>query len=243
MRRHLDVPRPAIVGAALVGLVLVLLAARSSVTPDVSLARRSSPATVASSPAPTPTPATPPTAAGAQPRNTHGLPTWLTVLLWLAAALIVAAVAVLLARLAARAIRRLPAHGRGRRRRGPVAVAPDDVARTLTDALDEGLVRIERGSASDAIIACWVQLEEAAARSGVPPRPAETAAELAERVLRACHARREPLDRLAELYREARFSRHAMDERSRRQARACLELVRDELVGDEPPVAVTGEAT
>jgi len=108
-------------------------------------------------------------------------------------------------------------------------LAPEDVARALAEAVDETLVTIERGETRDAIIACWLRLEDVAADVGVARRPAETAADLTERVLATHQVSAATLSRLADLYREARFSTHQLDASARIEARAALEQVRAEL--------------
>ncbi len=132
--------------------------------------------------------------------------------------------------------------------------APPGVAGALADAVDEVLARIERGQPRDAIVACWLRWEDVAADAGVARRPAETAADFTERVLATYRVSTPTLGRLADLYREARFSAHRMDDAARGEARAALEQVRTELRAgrrdrDEPaaedagadgPAAVSG---
>jgi hypothetical protein len=123
---------------------------------------------------------------------------------------------------------------RGRNRRDRPVADPDAVEvgsgrEALAEAVDDGLRDVEHGQPRDAVVACWVRLEDAAARAGTARRPAETAAELTARVLAAHRVAPDTLRRLADLYREARFSRHAMDERARDEARAALESIRREL--------------
>lgn len=79
------------------------------------------------------------------------------------------------------------------------------------------------------MVACWVRLEQAAARAGTARHPAQTAAELTARVLAAHRVAPDTLRRLADPYREARSSRHVLDERARDEARAALEQIRQEL--------------
>lgn len=56
-------------------------------------------------------------------------------------------------------------------------------AERLAEAVDRGLRAVERGTPADAVIACWVGLEDAAAAAGVPRNEAETPAEFTLRVL------------------------------------------------------------
>ncbi len=99
----------------------------------------------------------------------------------------------------------------------------------VVDAVRESVAAsqstLDVGTPTNAIIACWVTLEEAVARAGIPPRPSETSAELALRILSEISLDSAALQRLAVLYREARFSDHPLTERHREQARAALAQV------------------
>ncbi|WP_153396987.1 DUF4129 domain-containing protein [Ornithinicoccus halotolerans] len=81
----------------------------------------------------------------------------------------------------------------------------------------------------NAVVACWVALEDAAASSGLPRGPAETSMEFTSRVLTRWQVRQEPLTELARLYREARFSRHPVTEEQRERALATLALIHEDL--------------
>ena len=111
-------------------------------------------------------------------------------------------------------------------------------AERLAEAVDTGLSRIDSGTATDAVIACWVALEEAAASAGVARDPSETPAEFTVRVLGVGGISEPQLNRLGELYREARYSTHGSSEPARTEARAALLRLRDELA-----VAHTVEVT
>ena len=99
----------------------------------------------------------------------------------------------------------------------------------LAEAVDTGLARIDTGTATDAVIACWVALEDAAASAGVAREQFETPAEFTVRVLGVGGISEPQLNRLGELYREARYSTHGSTEAARTEARAALTLLRDEL--------------
>lgn len=103
--------------------------------------------------------------------------------------------------------------------------------RALAEAVDRGLREVDLGGVGDAIVACWLRLERAAAEAGTARRAAETAGELTARVLAAHRVTPATLRRLADLYREARFSGHTLGEPERDQARQALEQVRRELHG------------
>jgi hypothetical protein len=116
-----------------------------------------------------------------------------------------------------------------RRRAAPAPALPP--AEALAGAAAAGLRRIEEGEPREAVVACWVLLERAAADAGVARRPAETAAELTGRVLAAYRVSAGVLTELADLYREARFSRHRLGEPERDRARAALAQGSAELAG------------
>lgn len=98
----------------------------------------------------------------------------------------------------------------------PGAVAAD--AQAQFDALAEGLP-------SDAIIACWVRLERSISEAGVPLPAARTSTEVTVDLLRRYAVDVDALDRLAVLYREARFSRHELSEAHRTEAAEALQRV------------------
>lgn len=111
----------------------------------------------------------------------------------------------------------------------PEAV-PDEVrAARLAAAVDAGLRDLADGSPGEGVIACWVQLERAAADAGTHRALPDTPSELAGRLIDRHEVSSGPLLRLAELYREARYSRHLLPESVRTEARAALEQVRAEL--------------
>ncbi len=64
------------------------------------------------------------------------------------------------------------------------------------------------GEPRNAVVACWVALEDGLAASGVVPERSETSLDLTVRVLTRWDVDPATLNVLAELYREARFSRH-----------------------------------
>lgn len=99
----------------------------------------------------------------------------------------------------------------------------------LAEAVESGLAAVDSGTATDAVIACWVALEGAAASAGVARQDSETPAEFTVRVLGVGGISEPELLRLAQLYREARYSTHGSSEDARAQARAALIRLRDEL--------------
>jgi uncharacterized protein DUF4129 len=99
----------------------------------------------------------------------------------------------------------------------------------VAEAVDDSLAQLATGPASDAIVACWVALERAAEQAGMPREASETPAEFTVRVLAGAAVSEPELMRLAALYREARFSSHTLPEEARAEARAALEVLRDQL--------------
>lgn len=89
--------------------------------------------------------------------------------------------------------------------------------------------RLESGEPRNAIVASWLDLEQAAADTGLPREPAETSTEYTARVIGVWQVDRARLDDLAALYREARFSRHDLGEPQRRRAIDDLEVLRADL--------------
>ncbi|MBO1756014.1 DUF4129 domain-containing protein [Allobranchiibius sp. CTAmp26] len=92
----------------------------------------------------------------------------------------------------------------------------------LTESLPDLLRAVQEGSPRAGIIAAWVRLEGIAADAGVAPRRSETSAELTIRVLDEMAVPGRWILRLADLYREARFSDHPMTEADRAEATRCL---------------------
>lgn len=102
---------------------------------------------------------------------------------------------------------------------------PDELV-AAADRLDEVLTQ---GSPRNAIVTCWVALESACASVGLPRNPAETSVEFTTRVLGAFALARDPIDGLAGLYREARFSEHDITEHHRDAAIGLLGEVQAQL--------------
>jgi hypothetical protein len=152
--------------------------------------------------------------------------------LWFAAALFVAPL--LIALFYAPAMLSLPAGGRWFDRRplkpAEPAEAEDEVTPPpLADAIAEGLRELDQGGPGEGVVACWVQLERAAADAGTHRAAPDTASELAGRLIDRHPVSSGPLLRLVDLYREARYSRHQLPESARTEARAALEQLRAEL--------------
>jgi Domain of unknown function (DUF4129) len=105
----------------------------------------------------------------------------------------------------------------------------------LVESAEERLALLRSGEPRNAIVACWVDLEDSASAAGLPRHPAETAAEYTIRVLHTWDIAPAALGGLAELYREARYSHHPVTEEHRAQAIARLTTLHGDLqrVADE----------
>lgn len=112
-------------------------------------------------------------------------------------------------------------------RAAPEADAVDSAR--LAAAVQAGLRELADGGPGEGVVACWVLLERAAADAGTHRAQPDTPSELAGRLIDRHDVSPAPLLRLAELYREARYSRHVLPESARTEARAALEQVAAEL--------------
>lgn len=220
----------AVVLVVLGALALVGLAARSDRTPALS----PRPSVTAGPPVILPGTATP-KADGGQP--SPGTPTapdhlsnWAV---WAIAALFLAPI--LLALIYGPAMLWIPGsllpwlRRRGRSDRMPPEVEDEVEAAPLAAAVEEGLRELDQGGPGEGVVASWVQLERAAADAGTHRAAPDTPSELAGRLIDRHGVSSGPLLRLADLYREARFSRHTVPESARTEARAALERLRAEL--------------
>jgi hypothetical protein len=85
------------------------------------------------------------------------------------------------------------------------------------------------GSPRNAIVACWHQFEQHAAGAGIDRAPWETSSEFTLRVLDELSADPAAVTRLADLYRDARYSEHEITEESRDRASSALDDILDSL--------------
>lgn len=219
-----------LLGTVVAGFV-VLASASGPVSPVSESTRRISPRPV---PTFTQTQSAPsaPTASPAQHLEPAEMPAWLKALWQAVVYLAIAAVVVFLGLVIYRILRRV---------RLP-QTEPEEAgwermkSARLAEAVDAGLAQLDSGTATDAVVACWVALEAAAASAGVPRDPSETPAEFTVRVLGVGGISEPQLIRLGELYREARYSTHGSSEQARTEARAALLTLRDELAAAHHPV-------
>ncbi|MGH3501201.1 MAG: DUF4129 domain-containing protein [Nocardioidaceae bacterium] len=139
---------------------------------------------------------------------------------------------------------------RRERRRGSKATHLDaasaldafDVPDRLRETAEAQLRALRTGSPRNAIVECWLRLEEAVAEAGLDVPPAETSMELTERVLSSYVVDDRSIRDLARLYREARFSEHRLGEEHRESAVSALQrLHADFQRGQRTQAAATAE--
>ncbi len=126
---------------------------------------------------------------------------------------------------------------RTRRRRSPPEDVPFEVLGTAArvaevieeDAAEQRAVLSEGGEPRNAIVACWHRFEQQAVLGGVERRPWQTTAEFVLGVLDLVAADPAAVARLADLYREARFSDHPMTDEDRRAALEALDAIHHSL--------------
>ena len=118
------------------------------------------------------------------------------------------------------------------------------VRRRLRSDVEAALADLdESADPREAVLACWLRLEAAVARTGTARAPAETSAELARRVLTAYAVERSPLDRLHRLYQVARYSTAPVPTQAREEARAALDGVRRDIERGLAPATTSSGPT
>lgn len=166
----------------------------------------------------------------------EGLPDWVGLLtLAVAGALVAVLIGVVTWAVIRDVLRR-----RGRRigkRRSRPSVSPR-TAEELVAALDAGLSELSDNDIDPrrAVIACWVRLEQAAAAAGTVREPGDTPTDLVGRLLTEQRVDASVLAALADVYREARYATHTVDDRMRAAARSALQRLRADL-GGAPPLS------
>jgi len=107
---------------------------------------------------------------------------------------------------------------------------PDADLEQLADAIAAGSRALAyQGDAREAVIACYAAMEQALSADGHGRRSADTPEDFLQRVTGARLIPAAPARRLTELFREARFSRHAIAESKREEAREALEAISEHL--------------
>ncbi len=125
------------------------------------------------------------------------------------------------------------------RRGAPGATPPDepdepDSAEEVAGAVAHGLGLLDEGTPRNAIVAAWEHLERAAVSERFAHRPADTPTEFVQHALASYLLDAAAIERLANRYREARFSEHPVTEEHRAEARACLETLLGQLRKEVP---------
>ncbi|GLY96480.1 DUF4129 domain-containing protein [Actinoplanes sp. NBRC 103695] len=169
---------------------------------------------------------------GTPPPQENGLPEWIGTV-----ALIVLGIAALvLIGLVIWAILRDQARRRGRRAR-PEREREPNTAEDLVAALDAGLEELSDADRDPrrAVIACWVRLEQAAAAAGTTRHAGDSPTDLVGRLLREQQVDAGVLAALLEVYRQARYATHTVDDQMRSQARSALQRLRADLGAAQVP--------
>lgn len=228
-------PTPWLVGAGLAGLAVVTVVTASGPVQVLS-ATGSATGTVTPSPPPSvapssPTATTPTTGPFADLSQLPSLPPAVLAVIQLVVTGLCLWVLYLILRYAWRNAPRMRSRTVSRRALEALPALPDE----LVETSDARLALLREGEPRNAIVACWVDLEDAASAAGLPRHPAETAAEYTIRVLHTWDIAPAALGGLAELYREARYSRHPITEVHRAKAVDRLTTVHEDLqrVADE----------
>lgn len=102
----------------------------------------------------------------------------------------------------------------------------------FADTVAETVERLRGGMAvQGAVVECWRRLEALAADTGIRRHLAQTAHEFTLEVLSRTTADPHAISQLADLYRQAMFSTHALTEADREHAVAALEELSGQLRG------------
>ena len=221
--------------AAVIGLLLLAALAATRSTPQLArIQRDEEPESLPTLFAPSAAYPTP--AASAPPGGVDGgLPDWAGT----AALVVVGAVAAVLLIIVLIALVRDQLRRRERRvvNRRPRPVTATSTTDDLVAALDAGLLDLSDADLDPrrAVIACWVRLEQAAAAAGTPRHPGDTPTDLVARLLAEQRVDAAVLAAFAEVYRQARYATHTVDDRMRGQARSALQRLRADLSAGVAP--------
>lgn len=108
---------------------------------------------------------------------------------------------------------------------------PQRVRRAIEADAEEQLRLLLAGEPRNAIVACWHRFEMQAVDAGLPRHPWETSSEFALRMLERADVDSGAVSRLLDLYREARFSEHDLDESDRAAAVVALREIQSQVAG------------
>lgn len=157
-----------------------------------------------------------------------GLPDWLgTAALVILAIAGLALVALVVWALVRDQLRRQARRAGRRAPSGPGSRTADE----LVAALDAGLEELSDTDRDPrrAVIACWVRLEQAAAAAGTSRHPGDSPTDLVGRLLAEQRVDARVLAALLEVYRQARYATHTVDDQMRARAISALERLRTDL--------------
>jgi hypothetical protein len=156
------------------------------------------------------------------------LPGWVGMVTWIVMALVVAGILIAIWAILRDVVKRRTSRKGKRRatRRSDSRTAEDIVA-----AVDAGLQELSDTDRDPrrAVIACWVRLEDAAAAAGTPRHAGDSPTDLVARLLAEQSLDAAVLTPFADVYRQARYATHTVDDQMRRQARSALERLRTDL--------------
>ncbi|NYE37528.1 hypothetical protein F4692_002661 [Nocardioides cavernae] len=159
-------------------------------------------------------------------------PLWLKVLIWLFLGAVVLGATAFVAWMVVLAARGVLARRRDGVRAEVGFTTLDEPLRVVEQVerdAEEHEAVLRDGDPRNAIVAAWHRFEVQGERAGVPRLAAETSSEYTLRILDLADADTGPVNRLAELYREARFSDHPITEQHRSEALAALAGIRRSL--------------
>ena len=160
-------------------------------------------------------------------------PLWVKLLVWtleiLLMVVMVAFVAFLLVQLGRAWRRRAARPGERDEIDFHVLDEPARIAAAIAEDATEQDAALRDGEPRNAIVAAWRRFEVQGARAGVGREPWETSSEFVLRILDRVDAESGAVNRLAQLYREARFSDHEITESHRDEALGALDRIRRSL--------------
>jgi hypothetical protein len=160
-------------------------------------------------------------------------PLWLKLLVWTFEILVLAGFAAFFAFLLTVAVRAVKRRARRFEEVAEIDFVtldePSRIAAAITEDAAEQDAVLREGEPRNAIVAAWRRFEIQGERAGVEREPAETSSEFALRMLERVDAESHAVNELAELYSEARFSQHPIDESHRAAALAALARIRRSL--------------
>lgn len=115
-------------------------------------------------------------------------------------------------------------------RAGASVASPASPRTAVRDAVDDARADVAaQPVAREAVVRAWLHLLDAASVAGTAAKPSETATEYARRLGADLELPGPPLERLADLYRMARFSDHRVGDDHRNEAAGALNELRRSL--------------